>query len=233
MDYSIIAMYIVVESTERRYIMKKVLTILLIGVLMFSFLSPRKASAKEVLDVIDLPAVEKTGGLPLMQALDQRQTIRSFTKDPLSEQLLSNLLWAAWGYNRPDKQKRTAPSSMNKQELSVYCAMENGLYLYNAEQHRLELIKNEDLRSKTGNQPFVGSAPLNLIYVADTKKQSSETSSYANSGFIAQNVYLFCASEGLGTVIRGWFDNKKLHKAMGLSDQEKIILCQTVGYQKK
>jgi SagB-type dehydrogenase family enzyme len=199
---------------------------------MFSFLSPRKASAKEAQDIIDLPAVEKTGGMPLMQALNERHSIRSFTKDPLPEQVLSNLLWAAWGYNRPDKQKRTAPSSMNKQEMSIYCALESGLYLYNADEHRLELIKNEDLRGKTGNQPFVGSAPLNLIYVADTKKQSTETSSYANTGFISQNVYLFCASEGLGTVVRGWFDNKKLHKAMGLDEKQKIILCQTVGYPK-
>jgi SagB-type dehydrogenase family enzyme len=200
---------------------------------MFSFLSPRKASAKEAQDIIDLPAVEKTGGMPLMQALNERHSIRSFTKDPLPEQVLSNLLWAAWGYNRPDKQKRTAPSSMNKQEMSIYCALESGLYLYNADEHRLELIKNEDLRGKTGNQPFVGSAPLNLIYVADTKKQSTQTSSYANTGFISQNVYLFCASEGLGTVVRGWFDNKKLHKAMGLDDKQAIILCQTVGYPKK
>jgi SagB-type dehydrogenase family enzyme len=213
--------------------MKKIVTYLLIGVLMFSFLSPRKASAKEAQDIIVLPAVEKSGGIPLMQALDQRHSVRSFTKDPLPEQVLSNLLWAAWGYNRPDKQKRTAPSSMNKQEMSVYCALESGLYLYNAGEHRLELIKNEDLRGKTGNQPFVGSAPLNLIYVADTKKQSTETSSYANTGFISQNVYLFCASEGLGTVVRGWFDNKKLHKAMGLDDKQTIILCQTVGYPKK
>jgi SagB-type dehydrogenase family enzyme len=212
--------------------MKKIVTYLLIGVLMFSFLSPRKASAKEAQDIIDLPAVEKTGGMPLMQALNERHSIRSFTKDPLPEQVLSNLLWAAWGYNRPDKQKRTAPSSMNKQEMSIYCALESGLYLYNADEHRLELIKNEDLRGKTGNQPFVGSAPLNLIYVADTKKQSTETSSYANTGFISQNVYLFCASEGLGTVVRGWFDNKKLHKAMGLDEKQKIILCQTVGYPK-
>jgi len=213
--------------------MRKLLSILLIGVIMFSLFSPKKARAQEALDVIELPAVQKSGGMPLMEALDQRHSIRSFAKDELSDQVLSNLLWAAWGYNRPDKQKRTAPSSMNKQEMSVYCALKKGLYLYNAEKHQLELVKNEDLRSKSGKQPFVGSAPLNLIFVADTKKQSSSNSSYANTGFISQNVYLFCASEGLGTVVRGWFDNKKLHKAMGLDEKQTIILCQTVGYPKK
>lgn len=168
-----------------------------------------------------------------MEALNNRHSERSYSKEELSEQVLSNLLWAAWGYNRPEKEKRTAPSSMNKQEISVYCALEKGLYVYNAKNHELELVKNEDLRSVTGKQGFVNSAPLNLIYVADTKKQSSATSSAANTGFISQNVYLFCASEGLGTVVRGWFDADKLHKAMGLDKNKSIILCQTVGYPKK
>lgn len=212
--------------------MKKLLIYFMIGAIMFSFFSPRKASAQEAQEIIKLPEVQRSGGMPLMQALDQRQSIRSFTNENLSEQTLSDLLWAAWGFNRADKHKRTAPSSMNKQEMSIYCALEKGLYLYNAQEHSLELIKKEDLRSKTGKQPFVGSAPLNLIYVADTKKQSSESTSFANTGFISQNVYLFCASEGLGTVVRGWFNSEKLHQAMGLSDQYKIILCQTVGYPK-
>jgi nitroreductase len=165
--------------------------------------------------------------------LNNRHSSRSFEKTNLSEQDLSNLLWAAWGYNRPDKGKRTAPSSMNKQEITVYCAMEKGLYLYNAKEHVLELVLDEDIRAKTGSQLFVGSAPLNLVYVADTKKQTSEKSSASNVGFISQNVYLFCASEGLNTVVRGWFDSNKLHKAMKLKKQQSIILCQTVGYSKK
>jgi SagB-type dehydrogenase family enzyme len=213
--------------------MKKILSILLIGVLMFSFLAPKKAIAQEAALNIQLPAAQKTGGMPLMEALNNRYSERSFSKEELSEQVLSNLLWAAWGYNRPEKEKRTAPSSMNKQEISLYCALEKGLYLYNAKKHELELVKNEDIRSSTGKQLFVNSAPLNLVFVANTKKQSSATSSAANVGFISQNVYLFCASEGLGTVVRGWFDADKLHKAMGLEKHESIILCQTVGYPKK
>jgi len=213
--------------------MKKLFPLLFIGVLMFSFFTPKKAIAQEAIKTIVLPAVQKEGGMPLMEALDQRHSSRSFAKTELSDQTLSNLLWAAWGYNRDELKKRTAPSSMNKQEISIYLTLEKGLYLYNAEKHVLELIKPEDLRAITGKQPFVDSAPLNLIFVANTKKQSSATSSYANVGFISQNVYLFSASEGLGTVIRGWFNSDKLHKAMELSEQQSIILCQTVGYPKK
>ncbi len=199
---------------------------------MFSFFAPRKVLAQTE-TVIQLPTVQKIGGMPLMEALDQRQSIRSYEKTELSDQVLSNLLWAAWGYNRNELKKRTAPSSMNKQEMSIYCALEMGLYLYNAEKNTLELVKKEDLRAKSGKQAFVGSAPLNLVFVANTKKQSSATSSYANVGFISQNVYLFCASEGLGTVIRGWYDADKLHKIMELNKHQSIILCQTVGYPKK
>ncbi|MFA6618093.1 MAG: SagB/ThcOx family dehydrogenase [Candidatus Neomarinimicrobiota bacterium] len=213
--------------------MKKLLAFLLIGVIMISFFSPKKLRAQDAVQKIELPAVQKTGGMPLMEALNNRHSSRSFEKTNLSEQDLSNLLWAAWGYNRPDKGKRTAPSSMNKQEITVYCAMEKGLYLYNAKEHVLELVLDEDIRAKTGSQLFVGSAPLNLVYVADTKKQTSEKSSASNVGFISQNVYLFCASEGLNTVVRGWFDSNKLHKAMKLKKQQSIILCQTVGYSKK
>ncbi len=213
--------------------MTKLLSLLVIGVLMFSFFAPKKAIAQEAVKTIVLPAVQKEGGMPLMEALDQRHSSRSFAKTELSDQTLSNLLWAAWGYNRDELKKRTAPSSMNKQEISIYLTLEKGLYLYNAEKHILELIKSEDLRAITGKQPFVGSAPLNLIFVANTKKQSSATSSYANVGFISQNVYLFCASEGLGTVVRGWFNADKVHKTMGLTEHQSLILCQTIGYPKK
>jgi len=213
--------------------MKKIFIMLILGVIMFSFFAPKRSLAAESSKVIELVSIDKEGGMPLMQALNDRKSSRSFEKHMLSDEHLSGLLWSAWGYNRPDKKKRTAPSSMNKQEISIYCALENGLYLYNAEKHQLELILDKDLRSVTGKQTFVNSAPVNLIYVADTKKQSSSNSSFANVGFISQNVYLYCASEGLGTVVRGWFDANKLHKAMGLKEKQSIILCQTVGYPQK
>ncbi|MCX6335027.1 MAG: nitroreductase family protein [Bacteroidia bacterium] len=188
---------------------------------------------------IALPTPEKTGGKPLMQALNERQTTRTFTKDDLSLQQLSDLLWAGWGINRPDQKKRTAPSARDFQEISVYAALPGGLYLYDAPGNILKQVHNRDIRAFCGTQPFVATAPLNLIYVADLgklgKKEGEEIKdaelfwSYANTGFIAQNVYLYCASANLGCVIRGLVPKDKLAPEMGLKSNQVIILSQTVG----
>jgi SagB-type dehydrogenase family enzyme len=188
---------------------------------------------------INLPAPDKTGGKPLMQALNERQTMRIFTKDNLSLQQLSDLLWAGWGINRPADKKRTAPSARNVQEIDVYAALPSGLYLYMAESHSLKQIHNRDIRSVCGTQDFVAGAPVNLVYVADLGKmgkkegdvikESDLLSSYANTGFIAQNVYLYCASANLGCVIRGMVPKDKLAPEMGLRSNQVIILSQTVG----
>jgi nitroreductase len=192
---------------------------------------------------IALPAPNKTGGKPLMQALNERQSIRTFTKDNLTQQQLSDLLWAGWGINRPDQKKRTAPSARNVQEIDVYVALPEGLYLYVAESNTLKQINNKDLRKLCGTQDFVGEAPLNIVYVADMgklgKKEGDEIkdsellSSYANTAFIAQNIYLYCASENLGCVIRGMVPKDKLAPEMGLRSNQKIILSQTVGVPRK
>jgi SagB-type dehydrogenase family enzyme len=188
---------------------------------------------------IVLPAPDKTGGKPLMQALNERQTTREFAAEDLTMQQLSDLLWAAWGYNRPSEKKRTAPSSRDLQEIDVYAAMKSGLYLYDAATHTLKQIHNRDIRALTGMQEFVGKAPLNLVYVADLaklgKKEGDEIkdtellSSYANTGFIAQNVYLCCASSGLACVVRGMVPKDKLAPEMGLRKNQVIILGQTIG----
>jgi SagB-type dehydrogenase family enzyme len=188
---------------------------------------------------IVLPAPDKTGGKPLMQALNERQTTREFAAEDLTMQQLSDLLWAAWGYNRPSEKKRTAPSSRDLQEIDVYAAMKSGLYLYDAATHTLKQIHNRDIRTLTGMQEFVGKAPLNLVYVADLaklgKKEGDEIkdtellSSYANTGFIAQNVYLCCASSGLACVVRGMVPKDKLAPEMGLRKNQVIILGQTIG----
>ncbi len=185
---------------------------------------------------IKLPEAETKGGMPLMQALKKRKSIRSFSEKELSQQTLSNLLWAAFGINRPDSGMRTAPSAHNMQEIDVFVAMKNGLYLYEPKQHALGLVSNEDIRGVTGKQGFVAKAPVNLIFVADYSKmgkvsKDNDFYSAADTGFIAQNVYLFCASEGLGTVVRGWVDKEELARAMGLGAEQKVILTQTVGYQ--
>jgi nitroreductase len=192
---------------------------------------------------ISLPAPDKTGGKPLMQALNERQSTRTFTKDNLTRQQLSDLLWAGWGINRADQKKRTAPSARNVQEIEVYVALPEGLYLYVAETNLLKNINNKDVRKLCGSQDFVADAALNIVYVADMsklgKKEGDEIkdsdllSSYANTAFIAQNVYLYCASANLGCVIRGMVPKEQLSPEMGLRTNQKIILSQTVGVPKK
>lgn len=181
---------------------------------------------------IKLPAPQKSGGKPLMEALSERKSAREFDAKALNEQTLSNLLWAAYGFNRDGK--RTAPSAINKQEFEVYAVTEKGSYLYNAKENTLEQVSSEDLRSQTGGQPFVGTAPLNLVFAYDTKKMSDEKIAYADCGFIAQNVYLYCASEGLAVVVRaGGIKKEDLAKAIGLKPDYAIVFSQTVGYPKK
>jgi SagB-type dehydrogenase family enzyme len=186
-----------------------------------------------------LPAPQTDGGKPLMQALKDRHSTREFSSEKLSPQVLANLLWAAFGINRPDTGKRTAPSAMNWQEIDVYVATAEGLYVYDAKGNKLNPILAGDVRAAAGVQPFVKDAPLNLIYVADfakTGKSSAEDRNFysaADVGFIAQNVYLFCASEGLAVVVRGGVDRVALTKLMKLRPDQKILLAQTVGYPKK
>jgi SagB-type dehydrogenase family enzyme len=193
------------------------------------------AAIAQDLQPINLPKPDTTGGKPLMQALKLRRSSRAFSPEKLSRQSLSNLLWAAFGVNRPDGH-RTAPSAMNWQEIDLYVAMEEGLYVYDADSNILKPVLKQDLRAKTGTQSFVKDAFMNLVYVADlskTKRASGEDQTLfigADCGFIAQNVYLYCASEGLAVVVRGSVDKDALSKAMGLRSDQKIILAQSVGY---
>ena len=186
---------------------------------------------------VALPRPVTTGGKPLMEALKARQSSRQFNGRKLPDQVLSNLLWAAWGINRPDSGKRTAPSAMNRQEIEVYVTTADGAYLYDAKAHALRTISAEDIRALTGRQRFVKDAPVNLVYVADLAKMRGPAEqkamwAAADTGFIAQNVYLFCASEGLATVVRGLVDKPALSKALKLREDQMVILAQTVGYPK-
>jgi SagB-type dehydrogenase family enzyme len=183
------------------------------------------------------PQVDK--GRPFMQVLKDRSSSRSFSKEKLPMQVLSNLLWAGFGVNRTDTGKRTAPSAMNRQEIDIYVATADGLYLYDAKAHVLNPILSEDIRAMTGTQEYVKDAAINLIYVADYSKMGTSTKedkdiySSADTGFISENVYLYCASEGLATVVRGSIDRQALAKVMRLRPDQKIILAQSVGYPKK
>ena len=188
--------------------------------------------------LIKLPAPQIEGGKPLMQALKERKSSREFSLKELPLQIISDLLWAADGINRQDSGHRTAPSAMNMQEIDIYIAKADGLYLFDAKENMLMPVVAADIRALTGNQPFVKDAPVNLIFVADLKKMSKPSAEmvdfYAatDTGFISENVYLYCASAGLATVVRGWVDKPVLAKAMKLRNNQKIILAQTVGYPK-
>jgi SagB-type dehydrogenase family enzyme len=193
--------------------------------------------AAELLPVKLLPP-NLNSGKSLMQSPQARKSSRDFSTKKLPVEVLSNLLWAACGINRPESGRRTAPSAVNWQEVDIYVAVGDGLYLYNAKEHVLKPVINQDIRELTGKQTFVKDAPVNLIYVADYSRMgganAEEKNSYsaADTAFIAQNVYLYCASEGLATVVRGSIDRDVLAKAMQLRDNQKIILSQTVGYPK-
>jgi len=186
---------------------------------------------------IQLPKPQTDGGKPLMQALKDRKTSRKFSSEKLPMKILSNMLWAACGVNREDG-KRTAPTAMNNQEIDVYVAMSEGLYLYNAKANILVGVLAGDIRAATGRQPFVKDAPINLVFVADFAKMGNMSADkkefYAatDTGYISQNVYLYCASEGLATVVRGLVDRPACQAAMKLRPDQKVILAQTVGYPK-
>lgn len=187
-------------------------------------------------NVLDLPKPRTVGGRPLMEVLRDRKSTRDFIKKEIPLQVLSDMLWAAWGVNRPESGKRTAPSAVNWQEIDVYVASAKGLHLYDPFEHRLIEILSDDIRGVTGMQDFVKDAPVNLIFVADYSRMGKRPQkdkdfySATDAAFISQNVYLFCASEGLGTVVRGAIDRDKLARKMKLSSEQKIILAQSIGY---
>jgi SagB-type dehydrogenase family enzyme len=188
---------------------------------------------------IQLMQLQLDSGRPLIHLLKERKSSRAYSPKKLPNRVLSNLLWAANGINRPGSGARTAPSAMNQQEIDIYVATADGLYLFDVKAHQLKPVLKEDIRSRTGQQAYAGEAPVNLIYVADyakmvrTKAEDRDFYAAADTGFISQNVYLYCASEGLSTVVRGTIDKAMLAGVMKLRPDQKIILSQSVGYPKK
>jgi nitroreductase len=186
---------------------------------------------------ITLPAPDKAGGIPLMEAIAKRLSAREFAPRELPLALLSRLLWAANGVIRGDG-GRTAPSAMNAQEIDVYVALPSGADLYDAA-CALRLVAGSDIRRVTGYQDFVDQAALDLIYVADHGRMtlvpagSRENFASAAAGAIAQNVYLFAAGNGLSTVIRAWIDRDAIANALGLSHDQQVLLSQKVGFPKR
>jgi nitroreductase len=200
---------------------------------------------------ISLPAPERKGGKTVLEALQHRQTNREIGSKELPLQVLSNLLWAAFGVNRAKaafhKPGRTAPSASNSQEIDLYVALKDGLYLYEAIPHRLVPISTGDFRMLSCSRraaSFTGNAPVNIFFVADLSRydlgpqqpdpsigdaEVQKSYYYTDTGFIAQNIYLFAASEGLAT----WFhncDTARIKEAFNLRPHQRILFAQTVGY---
>jgi SagB-type dehydrogenase family enzyme len=184
---------------------------------------------------IDLPVPQQSGGMPLMEALAKRSTAREFASRDISPQQLSSLLWASFGINRLDG-KRTAPSAKNCQETDLYVMLKQGAYVYDAKSNKLNLIVKGDLRTLAGTQAFATNAPVTLVFVADLarmeKWSAEEKKSFADIdvGYISQNAYLFCASEGLVTGARASVDRKALGAKLKLRPDQMITLAQSVGY---
>jgi nitroreductase len=217
--------------------MSRGLTLVTVLVFVLSGSAGVRPAAQE-LEAIKLPPPETDGGKPLMQVLKTRHTSRVFDTAPLPAQVLSNLLWAGFGVNREDG-KRTAPSAVNWQEIDIYVFLQGGTYVYQAKENLLKPVAAGDLRGATGSQPFVATVPVNLVYIADFAKtgkippEQRDIWSPADVGFIAQNVYLFCASEGLNVVVRGLVDRTALAQKLQLRPDQRIWLAQSIGYPKK
>jgi nitroreductase len=183
-----------------------------------------------------LPPPRSEGGKPLVDALRLRRSTREYSPRPLPPQVLSDLLWAAFGVNRPTTGDRTAPYWRHIMVIDVYAAMADGVRLYEPKTHKLLPHLRSDIRAETGTQEFVAKAPLNLIYVAhgermgDVSAEDRRLYASVDTGFIGQNVYLFCASEGLATVFRASVDYAKLARTMELGTEQFITFAQTVGY---
>jgi nitroreductase len=184
---------------------------------------------------VKLPPPRQDGGQPLLAALKLRRSIREYSDRPLPPQVLSDLLWAAFGINRPTGD-RTAPYWRHIMVMDIYLAKADGVWLYDPKEHALELYLSDDIRAATGRQDFVATAPLNLVYVAhgermtDVSAEDRRLYASVDAGFIGQNVYLFCASEGLATVFRGAVDYAALKRVLHLPEPQFVTFAQTVGY---
>jgi SagB-type dehydrogenase family enzyme len=183
---------------------------------------------------LSAPAIES--GQPLLTAMQNRKSDREFSDKNLSLEHLSEILWAANGINRVGENKRTVPSAMAMYPLDTYAFLANGVYKYIPETHELIPVVEGDHRALSGLQPFVETAPLNLVFIADYNKYSrvpAERRIYLASldaGHCTQNVYLYCASEGLKTVVRAGAQENAVLELLGLDENCQFVVAQTVGY---
>lgn len=172
-----------------------------------------------------LPAPQTAGGVPLMEAIQNRHSGREFSAEKIDDQTLSDILYAAWGISHDGK--RTIPTSMNKQNLAVYVIQPDGAWLYDAAGHQLQQVTAKDIRPLFNQQDFMADAQLTLVFTGTDPKNSP-----MHAGSAYQNVGLYAASRGLNNVVRGWFDRDGVARELGLKPEE-VIISQTLGWPYK
>ena len=215
--------------------MKATSSTIIVSLLVTCLIGPLDAA--EPLELIHLPPPQTDGGMPLMQALSNRMSTKQFAEQAIPLDQISNLLWAAFGINRPQSGKRTAATAVNCQDIDVYVVLENAAYVYQAKSHRLIPVVNRDVRSFAATQEYAEAAPVNLVYVSDYSRMPDrfldKKPIYAafHAGSISQNVYLYCASAGLGAVVRDSVDRASLREVLNLREAQEIVMTQSVGYR--
>jgi len=214
------------RPTSRRTVLKGLIAPLLVPTL----------TAAAAQDTVMLPTPRKEGGLSLMEAISLRQSTRAYGARALDQQVLSDLLWAAFGINRPESKGRTAPSWHGSTETDIYVASADGVWLYRAEEHALQRVLADDIRAEIGEQPYVKTAPVILIYAADKSRMYEAPDeqhvrfAYVDSAYVSQNVYLFAAAFGLKTVVIGSIKAEAVARRLGLHPQQLVTLGQPIGY---
>ena len=226
---------LLLKNNKNVFMKKSALRLAFITCYMFGLTT---LSIAQELKTIQLLPPDMKGGKTVMEALNNRKSARDFAVKVLPLQQLSDLLWAANGLNRPALGKHTAPSAVNWQDVDIYVLNEEGIFLYDAKLSQLKPVNAGDYRGLAGTQAFVAKAPLNLVFVSDyarmkdAKEDVKAVYAAADAAFIAENVYLYCASADLAVVVRASIDKEKLAPMLKLSSSQHIVLAQTVGYPK-
>ncbi len=184
-------------------------------------------------DTLKLPPPDLDSGMTVTAALKARHSERAFAEKELSMRELSGVLWAANGFNRPDK--RTNATGLNKQTITVFAIMKSGAYRYDAKANALVKVCDQDLRTAiAAHQPFAAKAPVSILIAADVSdpvyKGPRTTLTHYDAGIVSGNIYLYCAANGLATVCRRSMDNEALKKALNLPASTILHLNHPVGH---
>ena len=214
--------------------MKNILTIACVAILL-------TATSCKAQDNILLPKPSMDNKVTLMQALENRHSTREYADKQIPDDVLSTVLWAACGINRPGEGKITAPSAINVQDIQVYVVRQDGAYLYKPKSNSLEKVSSKDLRAAVaGRQSFAADAPVSLVLVSNHNKfpqqmprEAKTRMGVVDAGYISENICLACSALELNTIPRMTMDTEALKKELGLDDNYDLVLNSQIGYQKK